>query len=274
MAGSSSPCKSPKNPNRISFNSMCCATRRGSKAQLSFLKILHIISTVRPPQTTTAEPPLFSSKTKESYVDSKMSEENNGSEFDSSGDVCILPEMDESCESLAGGRLSPGTTAVGTGDLPSLSGGGGGDQCQQQGEKTHENGCVNTNGVSKSVPYEMKGNNDKYCDKAENKLDLLIEAAKLILGEFKDYNNSEYEKQTFELKRNKMVENEKTMRRRSQWLTAANIGRDIEDTGSPALRRSKRGRTQVLPNRYRDSVLEPMTRLSRHRSSVVPVKRT
>ncbi|CAA2966172.1 Hypothetical predicted protein [Olea europaea subsp. europaea] len=268
-ASSSSPCKSPKNSIPVSFNPMYCATRRGSKAQLCFLKILHIISTVRPPQITTAKPPIFSSEIKESYVVSKTGEENNGSEFDLSGDVCVLPEMDESSESLADGRLSPRSTTVGTGDLPSLSGGRGGDQCDQQGKKTHENDCVKTNGV----PYEMNGNNDKYCDEAKNKLDLLIEAAKLILGEFKDYDNSEYEKQNIELKRNKMVENEKTLRRRSQWLTATNIGGDIEETGSQVLRRSKRGRTQVLPNRYRDSVLEPLTRYSRHQSSVFPAKR-
>ncbi|CAA2995085.1 Hypothetical predicted protein [Olea europaea subsp. europaea] len=98
MATSSSPCKSPKNPIPISFSSMYCATRRGSKAQLCFLKILHMISIVRPPQITMAKSSIFSSETKESYVDSKTREENNGSEFDLSDDVYILPEMDESSE--------------------------------------------------------------------------------------------------------------------------------------------------------------------------------
>ncbi|CAA2957164.1 Hypothetical predicted protein [Olea europaea subsp. europaea] len=249
MAGSSCPCKSLENPNQVSFNSMYCATRKGSKAQLCLLRILHIISTVRPPQITTAEPPIFSSETKESSVESNMSKENNGSGFDLNGDVCILPEVEESSESLASGaRLSPSSTTVGSGDLPPISGAGGGDQCDQQGEKTYENDF----------------------DKAEKKFDLLIEAAKLILGEIKDDKTSESERQNFELK-NEL--NEKALRRRSQPSTAAEIDGDIEDKGSPVLRRSKRGRNHVLPNRYRDSVLEPLTRLSRHQSSVFPTKR-
>ncbi|CAA2995020.1 Hypothetical predicted protein [Olea europaea subsp. europaea] len=255
MAGSSSPCKSLENPNQFSFNSMYCATRKGSKAQLCLLRILHIISTVRPPQITTAEPLLFSSETKESSVESNMSKENNGSGFDLNGDVCILPEVEVSSETLASGaRLSPRSTTVGSGGLPPISGAGGGDQCDQQGEKTYENDF----------------------DEAEKKFDLLIEAAKLILGEFKDDKTSESERQNFELKNNKTGENElneKALRRRSQPSTAAEIDGDIEDKGSPVLRRSKRGRNHVLPNRYRDSVLEPLTRLSRHRSSVVPTKR-
>ncbi|CAI9781450.1 unnamed protein product [Fraxinus pennsylvanica] len=259
MAGSSPPCRSLENPNQVSFNSMYCATSKGSKAQLCLLRIMHIISTVRPPQITLTEPPLISSETKELSVESNMRKEDNGSEFDLNGDVCILPEMDEPSESLASGaRLSPSSTTVGFGGLPPLNGDGGGDQCDQQGEKTYENDF----------------------DEAEKKIDLLIEAAKLILGEFKDYNKFESayesERQSFELKNNKTGKNElneKTLRRRSQPLMAAEIDGYVEDKGSPMLRRSKRGRNYVLPNRYRDSVLEPLTRLSRHRSSVVPTKR-
>ncbi|KAL2502166.1 Uncharacterized protein Fot_36014 [Forsythia ovata] len=108
MASSSlSPCKSLKNPNRVSFNSMYCATSRGSKAQLCLLKILHVISTMWPPQITMAKPPLSNSETKESSIKNKMSKANNGSGFDLNGDVCISPEMDESSKSLAnGGHLS------------------------------------------------------------------------------------------------------------------------------------------------------------------------
>ncbi|KAL2511134.1 Uncharacterized protein Adt_16734 [Abeliophyllum distichum] len=277
MASSSlSPYKSLKNPNRVSFNSMYCATSRGSKAQLCLLKILHVISTVRPPQITMAKPPLFSSETKELSVENKMNKANNGSGFDLNGNVCIFPEMEESSESLAsGGRLSPSSTTVGADGLPPLSGGGGGDQCYQQGGKTHENDW-RTHGVSKSAPYKINENNVKYRDETKKNFALLIEAAKLVLGEFKDYNNSESESENFELTKNKTGENElneKTLWRRSQSLTASEIGGDNEDT-APVLRRSKRGRTQVLPNRYRDSmVLEPLTRLSRHRSSVVSTKR-
>ncbi|KAL2530495.1 Uncharacterized protein Fot_23096 [Forsythia ovata] len=101
MDSSLSPCKSLKNLNRVSFNSTYCATSRGSKAQLCLLKILHVISTMRPPQITIAKPPLSSLETKESLVENKMIKANNGSGFDLNDEVCILPEMEESSDSLA-----------------------------------------------------------------------------------------------------------------------------------------------------------------------------
>ncbi|KAM7522475.1 hypothetical protein LguiA_012377 [Lonicera macranthoides] len=47
---------------------------------------------------------------------------------------------------------------------------------------------------------------------------------------------------------------------------------NIEETSSPVVR-SKRGRSRVLPYKYRDSILEPLARLSRHRSTTTSSKR-
>ena len=47
----------------------------------------------------------------------------------------------------------------------------------------------------------------------------------------------------------------------------------IADKSSYPLVRSKRGRIQVLPNKYRDSILEPLTPFSRIRSTIVTNRR-
>lgn len=91
-------------------------------------------------------------------------------------------------------------------------------------------------------------------DRAERSLTLLIEAAKLILGEFVGGDESE----ALELKREDV---------------AAGIGGAFEEAPPPPVVRSKRGRTRVLPCRYRDSAVEPLTRFSRTGSSVTPAKR-
>ncbi|KAL2550520.1 Uncharacterized protein Fot_12050 [Forsythia ovata] len=163
-----------------------------------------------------AKPPLSSSETKESSVENKMSKANNGFKFDLNDDFCIFPEMEESFKSLAsGGRLSTSSTTVGASGLSPLSSGRSGDQCDQQGEKTHENDW-RTHDVSKSALYKINENNVKYLDETEKIFALLIETAKLVLGEFKDYNNSESEFENFELMKNKMGENE--LNEKTLWI--------------------------------------------------------
>lgn len=98
---------------------------------------------------------------------------------------------------------------------------------------------------------------------------LLIDAAKLIFGEVKESHDEKNQKSFEDLNdqdsREKPCVNDN--KRRNQCWTVG-LYEDME----PVVR-SKRGRTRVLPCKYRDSVLEPLTRASRNRASIVSNKR-
>lgn len=102
-------------------------------------------------------------------------------------------------------------------------------------------------------------------DHDEGYLGLLIEAAQLILGE---PDNKPARRET-EPSENKRI----TVKRKQQqcWTAAAEAEwhAEFEDT-SPVVK-SKRGRNQVLPYRYRDSVVERWSPAT-HRSISVPSK--
>lgn len=106
-------------------------------------------------------------------------------------------------------------------------------------------------------------------EEAERSLTLLIDAAQLIFGEFIDGDKSE--RNGFALKNDDVAASGGEAVRRSSCWTAAEIGGEFEESSPVA--RSKRGRTRVLPCRYRDSVLEPLTRFSRTGSAAIPAKR-
>ncbi|KAA8544197.1 hypothetical protein F0562_022167 [Nyssa sinensis] len=118
----------------------------------------------------------------------------------------------------------------------------------------------------------------------EGCLGLLIEAAKLIdSGEFEPV---KVKQSRNHLLSNELGKDESQMMTESETATnesvtrgwkrkeslAVNVYGDFEET-SPVVR-SKRGRSQVLPYKYRDSVVEPLKQLSRRqRSTLVPAKR-
>ncbi|RZC76823.1 hypothetical protein C5167_000958 [Papaver somniferum] len=83
-------------------------------------------------------------------------------------------------------------------------------------------------------------------------MDLLVEAARLISGDFKDETDAEVKTKNrgdkIEVKRRKS-------KRINNECRLFDIYEDFEDI-SPVVR-SKRGRNQVLPHKYRDSVLDP-----------------
>ncbi|KAA8550226.1 hypothetical protein F0562_001910 [Nyssa sinensis] len=98
--------------------------------------------------------------------------------------------------------------------------------------------------------------------RSEGCLGLLIEAAKLISGKFEDDEpvpERPSQSQT-DVRRSK---------RNHCWVV--DLYEDLEDV-SPVVR-SKRGRKQVLPYRYRDTVVEPLTRMSPKRSTKMSTKR-
>ncbi|KAL0460092.1 UNVERIFIED_CONTAM: hypothetical protein Slati_0636400 [Sesamum latifolium] len=264
----------PPKYHRLSFGSMFSENRaRGSTSQMCLLKILSIITTV-PPPLVAASPPCSGSETKESSAENETSTENKGSGFDLNVGFSISPELkeSESLEADASGLSSSSTTAVDGGGSAARDGGclevNPGNGCDRV---EHGNGGVSENS---GVKIEAE----------EKSLTLLIEAAKLIFGEFKDNDKPESEKQDVspssdsELKKDEAAAdieaaNERKLRRRSSCWTEAGMGGEFEESPSSPVVRSKRGRTQILPTKYKDSVLEPLTRLSRTRSSIVQPKR-
>ncbi|GMP98968.1 hypothetical protein CsSME_00046639 [Camellia sinensis var. sinensis] len=121
---------------------------------------------------------------------------------------------------------------------------------------------IDNNGVAEDTTTIEPNNNNPLPELRSDHdfLHLLIEAAKLISGDFAD---AETEKPS-------QIEAELG---ESEAATAAAVEfyGGVEDI-SPVVR-SKRGRSQVLPYRYRDSILEPLTRFSAQRSTSSSTKR-
>nr|XP_048323794.1 uncharacterized protein LOC125420776 [Ziziphus jujuba var. spinosa] len=93
-------------------------------------------------------------------------------------------------------------------------------------------------------PFKRKAYGGSSSSSSRDCLDLLVEAAKLISG-----NNTEDAEES----------NKKKKRRKEEdWM----VTKGLYGEGS-AVVRSKRGRSQTLPSRLRDSVLEPWIRLPR-----------
>nr|GMD25478.1 hypothetical protein A4A49_14615 [Ipomoea batatas] len=126
----------------------------------------------------------------------------------------------------------------------------------------------------------------------EGFMGLLIEAARLIFGEFNDkkyggaagsITEQEPEKNTSESQNSdetKMTAADpgRRMKRRPPcWAVElyGNAEEEEQNVGGEAspVVRSKRGRIQVLPCKYRDSVLEPLTRFTRTRSTTILANR-
>ncbi|MFS8011637.1 hypothetical protein Hanom_Chr14g01311411 [Helianthus anomalus] len=115
--------------------------------------------------------------------------------------------------------------------------------------------ATDQNGYSKQVvEFEVEKPRD------EGYLGLLIEAAQLILGD-----ESQQDKKPPshpQIKSSKIVTGKEVKRKQQQqrWTATAEAEwyAEYEDT-SPVVK-SKRGRNQVLPFKYRDSVVEPLVR--------------
>lgn len=249
----------------VFFSPMYSETRRrGSTSQTCLHKILSIITTV-PPPLAAASPPFSGSETKESSAENDTSDEKTGYGFDLNVGFCISPEPKESLEGEASGLSSTSTTA--------LEGGGSAARDGGSFKVDLENGEEHGDKVPQNSHIKI--------EETEKSLTLLIEAAKLIFGEFMDNDESELGKQNVsrgsELKKDEVAAdieaNEGKLSRRSSYWTAEEMGEEFEEPPSSPVVRSKRGRTQVLPGKYKDSVLEPLTRLSRPRSSILPSKR-
>ena len=122
--------------------------------------------------------------------------------------------------------------------------------------------------VVKTVAFKREENENKSTDC----LGLLVEAARLISGNFEEEEEDDESPSHHHHHRGKKLSSElglgleKSKRKRKRNLRKNSSGGGtvedwMEDT-SPVVK-SKRGRNQVLPTRYRDSVLEPWKPLPR-----------
>ncbi|KAL6537945.1 hypothetical protein OROHE_012232 [Orobanche hederae] len=239
-------CQHHSDSDRILSASICSKTRcRGSTSQMCLLKILTTITTVPPP--VSAANPLFpGTQTKES---------SSGSGFDTNVGFCVSPEPKEPIGAGAS-SLSLTNANAGEGGFVSLEmnlDSGGGDRVETNEE--HGNGVVLENPHSTDI------------EKTGESLSLLIEAAELVLGEFKTEDDNVL--RCYELKKDEStaeIERDgRNLRRRSSGSTTPELSGKFEGTTSSPVVRSKRGRAQILPCKYRDSVLEPLTRWSKRR---------
>ncbi|KAK9999501.1 hypothetical protein SO802_019104 [Lithocarpus litseifolius] len=273
-----------------------CSTRvrHGySKAQMCLNKILGIISSIPPPETP-----------KESQdFETKGSENNNnrGVGIDLNLRLGPLVESEEEEESLAenGNNLSACSVVVGKVSAEST------DSVAESApavhvdhvvavvaEKSSESECdpkeklaaekavevseITTQQrveesseidddevvVVKTVAFKREENENKSSDC----LGLLVEAARLISGDFEEDDESpSRHHQEKQLSSELGLGLEKSKRKRKRNSRKNSSGGTVEDwmeDTSPVVK-SKRGRNQVLPTRYRDSVLEPWKPLPR-----------
>lgn len=136
-------------------------------------------------------------------------------------------------------------------------------EIEEETKQLKEEGRGDEDEEVKTSPSEKEREN-----KSNDYLGLLVEAAKLISGNFgddeADSREASQEKELSGDLRRAGNESTKTGSKRKKNKKSPTVEDwlgDLEDT-SPVVR-SKRGRTQVLPTRYRDSVLEPWKPLPR-----------
>lgn len=213
-------------------SSSCSGHAHGySKAQLCFFKILHVISSVPPSQqqpslTPRHDPSNPSPSTRTIDVDFNLESRwpSDNAEFEcSASDSSAVEETDSGHKSLEVSGTKETRFEEHMGE-------------DREGKEKEEG--------SKTVQFG--GDPTASCD---NCLDLLIEAAKLVFEE-----PSEEKGPGSGLRQRRRNEGERSEQR---WVTV-DLCDKVNDT-SPVVR-SKRGRTQALPFRFRDSVVEPLKR--------------
>ncbi|XP_047179357.1 uncharacterized protein LOC124846186 [Vigna umbellata] len=205
---------------------MASLCRGYSKTQMCFFKILHIISST-PPST-------------EQRQEQQESFPSKGVGIDLNLRFSSLTESESSRTDSASATLQNSIEEEQEEGFP--------DKSFQLSEKLDHNQNLN-NEVNDVQTASFQG-----CD--SNFLDLLIEAARVVSG--KDESDSEEERglgtESTTLKGNQE-------KRKERWVVVDIYG-DVLEEREPVVR-SKRGRNQALPYRFRDSVVEPLKRATR-----------
>ncbi|KAK4375921.1 hypothetical protein RND71_006598 [Anisodus tanguticus] len=258
-----------------SSSCLCKETQRGcSKAQNCLLKILRIISTVPPHnKNTPTSPP---------SLNSEKSNECNGFAIDLN--IGFNVPLESGCP-VDGGWVSRQSTSSAD-EKSSVAGVSTVDVGKCFDDDGEEKSCKSDS--SRIVIEKLQLENNGVSETDESKIGelkeqqgfmgLLIEAATLIFGDFQDEISkpkcdksfkSGSNREKLKLDEDDNVAGKKQVKRRNYECT----DEVMEDKSSYPLVRSKRGRIQVLPNKYRDSILEPLTPFSRIRSTIVPNRR-
>ncbi|KAH0663244.1 hypothetical protein KY284_028175 [Solanum tuberosum] len=242
-----------------SSSSLCSETQRVncSKAQNCLLKILKIISTVPPHNNNT--PP---------------SQNLNGFAIDLNIGFNLTPlEMVEESGSPVDCSFvnSPVVAECGSVDFGKCSDidDGGEELCKIDT-------CVEILQLEDNGDFETSELKEEIGEVKEQQgfMGLLIEAATLIFGDFKDESPFKLDEKLKMDEHHYNNDNDATAAKKQLKRRVNEYTEEvIEDKSSYPLVRSKRGRIQVLPNKYRDSILEPLTPFSRIRSTILPTNR-
>lgn len=208
---------------------MSSSCRGHSKAQTCFFKILHIISSTPP---TKQQPSLCNNTTKGIAIDlnlrfseseSSKSENNDNNNNEGSQEQ---DDEEEEGEDFADKSIL---------------------EVSEKFDNNDEEGNENENAETASFGGGDNSNNNN-----NNCLDLLIEAAR-VLSEKDEESDSEGGGES-------MTRREK---RKERWVVVDLYGGVVAERETEPVVRSKRGRNQVLPYRFRDSVVEPLKRATR-----------
>ncbi|KAK7341951.1 hypothetical protein VNO80_24892 [Phaseolus coccineus] len=206
---------------------MASSCRGCSKAQMCFFKILRTISSA-PPSTEQQEQEEEPFPTKGVGIDLNL-------RFSS------LTESESSRSDSASATLQNSIEEEQEEGFPEKS--------VQLSEKLDNNNNSLNNEVNDVQTASFQGRDN-------NCLDLLIEAARVVSG--KDESDSEEERGLGTELTTQIASQEK---QKERWVVV-DIYSDALDEREPVVR-SKRGRNQALPYRFRDSVVEPLKRATR-----------
>ncbi|KAF3661928.1 hypothetical protein FXO38_01678 [Capsicum annuum] len=258
-----------------SSSSLCSeTTQRGcSKAQNCLFKILRIISTV---------PPHNNCCYKENGCNGFAAIDLNIG-FNNVNNVPSekMEEEEESGSPVGGGSAGeerPAAAECGGVDYEN----GGDKSCEGEAYVVQLQSNEVIDGISETSGSKEETGREELKGQ-QGFMGLLIEAATLIFGDFSnDKPKFECFTETKRFKSESAIEKLKTDEHDDVSDTAKQVKRRnyacteeviVENESSYPLVRSKRGRIQVLPNKYKDSILEPLTPFSRIRSTIAPNRR-
>ena len=238
--------------------------RRCSKAQMCFFKILHIISVfptvdVNDKKCLSGDEEICENKVFGVDLNICLRRPTEIKPFETPATV-NGDEVGENCVFEKNDRSKSESYVADESELAVE------ERATEHSEISHvgdQSSGIDYNGASEAVVVEEAEEEQRN----EGYLGLLIEAAQLILGE-----------EALQVKKPPAAARGGAKRKQQCWTAAAEAEwyAEFEDT-SPVVK-SKRGRSQVLPYKYRDSVVEPLVRWtsSSHRSisnTAVPSKR-
>lgn len=236
-------------------------------------KILHVISSLPPPQTLTQESsfnPRFGNLESETKYNEALLCRNEGFDIDLNLELVSDPEaernslvMDSAIMSMSEksdlkGRFSSGNKNVEESDSVLVAEDTARELSGDKNSEIDTNVGIYERNKIETLEPERKEHPPESIG-GEDCLAMLIEAAKLIAESGTDNPSQTHVLSQHESPESKPAETRQSNRSHCWTSEAYN--------GIAPVVRSKWGRSQVLPCRFRDSVLEPLSRLSTKRKS-------